>query len=145
MQQTKQSSVLSGKYAMHVKALIVSFVALAIFGNDVHGDVVKQQTPDQAMPDISSIVLTKYPDYRRVIGCRQACMVEFLVDYGMIEVPREACKLNNTCAMCYDYCDFLFDQTRAHFKSMCTDEICVSIRSLTFFALTIFAFLRIFL
>lgn len=62
-----------------------------------------------------------------VARCRATCLQKFLFDDENDVVPIDECLKQSHCAMCWDFCQFLYKEKRSLFKAMCTDPICVSI------------------
>lgn len=76
-------------------------------------------------------------DHRKILkvdvvtGCRLACLDKFLFDSEEIVNPFwdliGQCIERSKCYMCYDFCEFLNDESRMIGKLMCTNDTCVRI------------------
>lgn len=69
----------------------------------------------------NSVVVTEV-----VARCRATCLDKFLFDDENVDAPIDECLTQSHCAMCWDFCQFLYKEKRSVFKAMCTDSTCVS-------------------
>lgn len=78
--------------------------------------------------DCRTIDINSYKDImmpEAIVECRAACLEKFNNDMNNgVTLPN--CQDINDCAMCWDFCEFLFVEERHIFKLMCTNHTCVS-------------------
>lgn len=78
---------------------------------------------ESRMIDVNNYKHTKMPD--TIVQCRAECINKFSLQMDNI-VTLPNCFENNKCAMCWDFCEILFEKERHIFKSICTNHTCVS-------------------
>lgn len=102
-------------HACNSQLCAMAFLAIALLQmlSTIDGRLIDKDYNERNVPEF-------------VARCRASCLEKFFYATEDDVMPIEQCEDESNCAMCWDYCQFLYLEKRATIKSMCTDHTCVS-------------------